>query len=128
MSDTSTERDPITSAVISAAIEVHRALGPGLLEDAYEECLCHELRLRGIDFMRQVPLPVEYKGVRLDCGYRMDIVIPGQLVIEIKAVYEFHPIHDAQLITYLKLSGVRVGLLLNFNKTVLKDGIRRLVH
>lgn len=122
-----TERDPITALVIGAAIEVHRVLGPGLLESAYEECLCHELSLRSIAFQRQLVLPVDYKGVRLDCGYRLDIVLPGKLVIEIKAVEALAPIHDAQLLTYLKLSGIRTGLLLNFNVPLLRDGIRRLV-
>ena len=122
-----TERDPITREVIGAAIEVHRVLGPGLLESAYEECLCHELNLRKIAFERQVALPVSYKGVQLDCGYRMDIVLPGRLVIEVKAVEQLASIHDAQLLTYLKLSGIRTGLLLNFNVPLLRDGIRRLV-
>jgi GxxExxY protein len=122
-----TESDPITALVIGAAIEVHRVLGPGLLESAYEECLCHELSLRSIAFQRQLVLPVDYKGVRLDCGYRLDIVLPGKLVIEIKAVEALAPIHDAQLLTYLKLSGIRTGLLLNFNVPLLRDGIRRLV-
>jgi GxxExxY protein len=122
-----TERDPISAEVIGAAIEVHRILGPGLLESAYEECLCHELSLRKIVFERQVALPVVYKGIRLDCGYRLDIVLLGKLVIEIKAVEHLLPIHDAQLLTYLKLSGIRVGLLLNFNVPLLRDGIRRFV-
>lgn len=123
----STERDPISATVIGAAIEVHRVLGPGLLESAYEECLCHELSLRGIAFERQLALPVDYKGVRLDCGYRLDIVLPGRLIVELKAVEQLAPIHDAQLLTYLKLSGIRTGLLLNFNVPLLRDGIRRLV-
>ena len=122
-----TERDPITALLIGAAIEVHRVLGPGLLESAYEECLCHELSLRSIAFQRQLVLPVDYKGVRLDCGYRLDIVLPGKLIIEVKAVEALAPIHDAQLLTYLKLSGIRTGLLLNFNVPLLRDGIRRLV-
>jgi GxxExxY protein len=122
-----TERDPISSSVIGAAIEVHRILGPGLLESAYEECLCHEVSLRGIAFERQLALPVNYKGVKLDCGYRLDIVLPGKLVIEVKAVEALAPIHDAQLLTYLKLAGIRTGLLLNFNVPLLRDGIRRLV-
>jgi len=122
-----TERDPVSATVIGAAIEVHRVLGPGLLESAYEECLCHELSLRGIAFERQLALPVNYKGVKLDCGYRLDIVLPGKLVIEVKAVEALAPIHDAQLLTYLKLSGIRTGLLLNFNVPLLRDGIRRLV-
>jgi len=122
-----TERDPVSATVIGAAIEVHRVLGPGLLESAYEECLCHELSLRGIAFERQLALPVNYKGVKLDCGYRLDIVLPGKLVIEVKAVEALAPIHDAQLLTYLKLAGIRTGLLLNFNVPLLRDGIRRLV-
>lgn len=122
-----TERDQNSAAVIGAAIEVHRVLGPGLLESAYEECLCHELSLRGIAFERQLALPVDYKGMRLDCGYRLDIVLPGKLVVELKAVEQLASIHDAQLLTYLKLSGIRTGLLLNFNVPLLRDGIRRFV-
>jgi len=113
--------------VIGAAIEVHRALGPGLLESAYEECLCHELSLKGVRFERQVPQPVTYKGVKLECGYRLDLVVAGKLIVEVKAVDALHPIHTAQLLTYLKLSGHRVGLLLNFHSVVLKDGLKRLV-
>jgi GxxExxY protein len=120
-------RDPLTSRVIGLAIGVHRELGPGLLESAYEECLCFELKQNGIASGRQVPLPIVYKGMRLDCGYRMDIVVQGELIVEIKAVDQLLPIHDAQLLTYLRLSGHRVGLLMNFNTVVLKDGIRRLV-
>ncbi len=120
-------RDPLTGAVISAAIEVHRALGPGLLESACEECLCHELSLRELKFGRQVPLPVSYKAVRLECGYRMDIVVQNQLVVEVKAVERLSPLHDAQMLTYLKLSGKRTGLLLNFNSKTMVRGIRRLV-
>jgi GxxExxY protein len=121
------KKDALSAAVIGAAIEVHRALGPGLLESAYEECLCHELHLRGIHFQRQVPQPVSYKCVKLDCGFRMDLVVDGKLVIEIKAVDALHPLHQAQLLTYLKLSGLRIGLLLNFNTAVLKDGIKRII-
>lgn len=115
----------ITEQVIGAAIDVHRALGPGLLESAYEECLCHELNVRGLRFERQRPLPVAYKGVRLDCGYRLDLVVENSVVVEIKAVKSIEPIHEAQLLTYLKLGGWRLGLLINFNLPVLKDGIRR---
>jgi len=122
-----TERDPLTEKIIGLAIEVHRVLGPGLLESAYEECLCHELKANRIPFQRQVPLPVVYKSVRLDCGYRMDIVADGGVVIEIKTVEKILPVHEAQLLTYLKLSGNRTGLLLNLNSAVLKDGIRRMV-
>ena len=117
----------LTAAVIGAAIEVHRALGPGLLESAYEECLCRELSLQGVAFERQMHLPVEYKGLRLDCGYRLDLLIAGSVVVEVKAIEAFAPVHEAQLLTYLKLTGCRVGLLINFNSPRLKEGIRRLV-
>jgi len=120
------QNDPLTERIIGFAIEVHRHLGPGLLESAYEECLCHELSQDGLVFRRQVPLPVVYKSVRLDCGYRLDIVIEDIVVIELKAVERLMPIHEAQLITYLKLSGIPTGLLLNFNTPVLREGIRRL--
>ena len=118
----------LTSQIIAAAIEVHRELGPGLLESAYEECLCYELSLRGLEFQRQVPLPVRYKQVLLDCGYRIDLLVAKLVVVELKSVAALEPIHDAQLLTYLKLGGWQVGLLLNFNVPVLKDGIRRLVR
>jgi GxxExxY protein len=121
------ERDPLTGEIIGAAIEVHRVLGPGLLESVCEECLCYELRGREIGFLRQLELPVVYKEVRLDCGFRMDVVIPGRLVIELKTVDVLYPIHEAQLLTYLRLSGIRCGLLLNFNVSLLRDGIKRLV-
>jgi GxxExxY protein len=117
----------LTKEIIGAAIEVHRALGPGLLESAYEECLCRELSLRGVPFERQVPLPVEFKGLRLDCGYRLDLIVGKTVVVEIKAVESLLSIHDAQLLTYLKLGGWKVGLLINFNVSVLKNGIRRRV-
>jgi GxxExxY protein len=123
--DTEMELNRITEQVIGAAIEVHRALGPGLLESAYEECLCRELSLREISFERQRPLPVEYKGTKLDCGYRLDLLIMNTVVVEIKAVQAIEPIHEAQLLTYLKLGGWKLGLLINFNVPVLKDGIRR---
>lgn len=119
------DRDPVTNRIIGLAIDVHRVLGPGLLESAYEECLCFELKEQGIPFRRQVPLPVIYKSVSLDCGYRMDIVVDDEVIVELKTVERILPIHDAQLLTYLKLSGIRTGLLLNFNTAVLKDGIRR---
>jgi len=120
-------RDPLSAKVIEGAIEVHRALGPGLLESAYEECLCHELQTAGLAFERQRPLPVIYKGIRLDCGYRLDVVVERCLILELKTVEKLLPIHEAQLLTYLKLSGLRTGLLLNFNSAVLRDGIRRMV-
>jgi GxxExxY protein len=120
-------RDPLTNRVIGLAIGVHRELGPGLLESAYEECLCFELKQSGIDFSRQMPLAIVYKGIQLDCGYRLDIVVQKDLILEIKSVNQLMPIHDAQLLTYLKLSGHKVGLLMNFNTVFLKDGIRRFV-
>ena len=115
----------ITHAVIGAAIEVHRQLGSGLLESAYRECLCRELMLRDIAFEREVPLPVEYKGIRLECGYRLDFLVDKTVVVEIKAVDALAPVHDAQLLTYLRLGGWRFGLLINFNVAVLKNGIHR---
>ena len=121
------ERDSLTELVIGLAIEVHRALGPGLLESAYQECLCYELKAKGIAFGRQVALPVVYKAVKLDCGYRMDLVVDDRLVVELKTVEKILPIHEAQLLTYLRLSRIRTGLLLNFNTSVLKDGIKRMV-
>ena len=108
-------------------IEVHRHLGPGLLESSYEECLCFELGKSGIAYARQVAPPVVYKTIRLDCSYRMDVVIEQQLVIEVKAVERIMPIHEAQMLTYLRLSGRKVGLLMNFNSVLLKDGLRRFV-
>ena len=120
-------RDPLTNRVIGLAIGVHRELGPGLLESAYEECLCFELKQSGIDFSRQMPLAIVYKGIQLDCGYRLDMVVQRDLILEIKSVDQLMPIHDAQLLTYLKLSGHKVGLLMNFNTVFLKDGIRRFV-
>lgn len=121
------ENDPRTEPIIGAAIEVHRLLGPGLLESAYEECLCHELHLRGLVFERQVDLPVSYKGLKLDCGYKMDLVIDQQVVLELKCVEKILAVHEAQLLTYMKLSGKRLGLLINFNVPLLKQGIVRRV-
>ncbi len=118
----------ITETVIGCAIEIHRALGPGLLESAYEECLCYELKEVKLSFRRQVLLPLNYKGVRLDCGYIMDLVVEELIVLELKTVERILPIHEAQLITYLKLSGHSVVLLMNFNVAVIKSGIRRLVN
>jgi GxxExxY protein len=119
--------EELTSEIVGAAIEVHRALGPGLLESAYEECLCRELELRQIQFQRQVALPVSYRGLQLDCGYRLDLVVEEKVVLEIKAVDSLAPIHQAQLMTYLRLSGLRAGLLMNFNVVLMKDGIKRIV-
>ena len=124
---TKEEANRLSHEVIGAAIEVHRALGPGLLESAYEECLAHELTLRRIGFERQVPLPIRYKGVHLDCGYRMDMVIQNGLVLELKAIERILPIHQVQLLTYLRLSGTWLGLLLNFHVPVLQRGIQRIV-
>ena len=118
----------LTGQIIGAAIEVHKTLGPGLLESAYEECLCRELSLRGFSYERQKEVPVKYKGVRLDCGYRLDIVVSESVVLELKACDRLERIHQAQLLTYLKLTGIRYGLLINFNVSVLKDGIKRMVN
>jgi GxxExxY protein len=116
-----------TGDVIGAAIEVHRALGPGLLESAYEECLCRELTLRQIAFGRQVALPVEYKGAKVDCSYRLDLLVASSIVVEIKSVSALEPIHLAQLLTYMKLGPWPLGLLINFNVPVLRAGIRRMI-
>jgi GxxExxY protein len=117
----------LTEIVIDCAIEVHRALGPGLLESTYEMCLCRELSLRNIPFERQKPIPVIYKGVKLDCGYRADVVVDGSVLVEIKAIDSLLPVHEAQLSSYLKLGGWKVGLLINFNVELLKHGILRRV-
>lgn len=121
------EEGECTERIIGAAIEVHRELGPGLLESAYEECLCWELSARSMVFERQVALPVVYRGRRLDVGYRLDLVVESCVVVEIKAVESLLAIHEAQLLTYLRLSGHRVGLLINFNVPFLRDGIKRRV-
>jgi GxxExxY protein len=115
----------LTHEVIGASIEVHRKLGPGLLESAYRKCLRRELLLRGIPYRKEYPLPLEYKGIHLECGYRLDILVAGIVAVEVKSVQALAPIHDAQLLTYLRLGGWRVGLLINFNVVVLKDGIHR---
>jgi GxxExxY protein len=119
--------DGLTYEIIGAAMEVHRTLGPGLLESSYRECLCRELLLRGVDFRREYSLPLRYKGIQLDCGYRVDILVGGLVAVEVKAVEVLAPVHEAQLLTYLRLGGWNVGLLINFNVVVLKDGIRRRV-
>ncbi len=120
------ETDPLTGSIIGAAIEVHRHLGPGLLESAYEACLIYELRLRKLKVEHQKPLPVFYKDVMLDCGYRLDLLVESQVIIEIKSVSNVVGIHEAQLLSYLKLADCRRGLLINFNVKMLKEGIRRL--
>ncbi|MCK6453668.1 MAG: GxxExxY protein [Alphaproteobacteria bacterium] len=119
--------DPVSRQVIGLAIAVHRQLGPGLLESAYEQCLAYEFRSNGIEFKRQVDLPVVYKEVRLECGYRLDFVVENSVIVELKTVERHLPVHEAQVLTYLRLSGLRIGLLLNFNVPVLREGIRRLV-
>ena len=121
------EMGRLTGRVIGAAITVHRHLGPGLLESAYEECLGFELEWLGIEYRRQVPLPLEYRGHRLDCGYRMDLLVQNQLIIELKTVETILPVHEAQVMTYLRLMQCPLALLLNFNTTLLKHGIRRFI-
>ncbi len=121
------ERDALTGKVIGFGIEVHRETGPGLLESAYEECLAYELKVAGLKYSRQLELPVKYKGILLDCGYRIDLLVEDSLIIELKAVERLLPIHEAQLLTYMKLSGIHKGLLMNFNVSVLKDGVKRFV-
>lgn len=122
------EQDPLTAQIIAAAIEVHRQLGPGLLESAYLACMCHELSSAGVPFRREVPVPVDYKGVKLDCGYRLDLLVADEVVVELKSVNKLMPLHRAQLITYLKLTGLPKGLLINFNVPVLTEGIRRVAN
>jgi len=122
------EEGRISKEIIGAAIEVHRHLGAGLLESAYEECLCKELEIRNIVFKRQKPLAVVYKGITLDCGYKLDIVVEDKVILELKSVNKIEPIHDAQLLTYLKLADLKLGILLNFNVPILKEGIKRIVN
>ena len=121
------EFDGLSNRVIGCAIEVHRALGSGLLESAYEQCLAHELRQNEIQFKLQHPQPVKFKGIQLDCGYRIDLLIEDELIVELKSVDRLQGIHDAQLLTYMKLADIKTGLLINFNVTKLKDGIKRFV-
>jgi GxxExxY protein len=121
----SEDDDPTTSPIIGAAIEVHRALGPGLLESVYERCFCHELEQRGIEFIRQAKVPILYKNRDLDCELFIDILLPGRVVVELKAVEKVLPIHEAQLLTYMRLTGITRGLLINFNVILLKNGITR---
>ena len=120
--------DKLSNEIIGAAIEVHRHLGPGLLESTYEECLCHELSLRHLDYERQKALPLSYKDVNLECGYRLDVVVSGLVILELKAVSHLEPIYEAQLLTYLKLSHLKLGLLINFNVPILNKGIKRIVN
>lgn len=118
----------LSKQIIGAAIEVHRYLGPGVLENSYEHCLCHELTLREIQFQRQVGLPLEYKGLKLECGFRLDILVDGLIIVEIKAVEKIEPVHEVQLLTYLRLTDLWLGLLINFHELTLKNGIRRVVN
>ena len=120
--------EELSEQVLGCAIEVHRQLGPGLLESTYEQCLAYELSQLNIPFKLQVELPVEYKQIKLDCGYRIDLLVDDRIVVELKSVDQLLPIHEAQILTYLKLSGVSVGLLINFNVTVLKKGVRRFIY
>ena|SRR6266478_3799347 len=122
-----TNINQVSQVIIGAAIEVHRTLGPGLLESAYEQCLSHEFSLRQIPFERQKPLPVQYKGVELDCGYRLDFLVSGMVVVEVKAIEVLLPIHQAQLLSYLKLGEWKLGLLINFHAPLLREGIKRVV-
>ena len=123
-----TDINQLTGEVINAAIEVHKTLGPGLLESVYEECLCHEFGLRKIPYERQKELPIEYKGIKLNANFRLDALVNKQLILEIKSCDTLLPIHEAQLLTYLKLSGLKIGLLINFNVPMLKDGIKRIAN
>ena len=119
--------EALTEQIIGAAMEVHRQLGPGLMERVYQTCLAYELDVRGIKWEREKPLPIVYKGTQLDCGYRLDFLVEDKVVVELKAVEQLLPIHEAQLLTYLKISGCKVGLLINFNVPLLKNGIKRRV-
>ncbi|MCE1163971.1 MAG: GxxExxY protein [Bacteroidetes bacterium] len=121
------DMDPLTEKIIGCAINVHKALGPGLLESAYEECLCYELMQSGLEVERQKPIPLIYKEVKLDCGYRLDLLVNKEVIVELKSVECLMPIHEAQLISYLKLANIKTGLLINFNTKVLTDGIKRRV-
>ena len=127
--DTETPReDRVTDKIIGAAIEIHRVLGPGLLDSAYEECVCYELSQRGLQFKRQVPLPVTYKGIKLACGYKMDLLVDDLVIVELKTVETLLTVHSAQLLSYLRLSGKPVGLLINFHTPLLKSGLKRIVN
>ena len=126
--DTEVPSISITYDILGAAIEVHRRLGPGLLESAYQRCLCEELRARGVQYIDQVALPLKYRTVSLECGYRLDLIVEGCVIVEVKAVSKVLPIHRAQVLTYLKLTGLRLGLLINFNVETLRSGIYRIVN
>ena len=122
------DTNELSNRIIGTAIEVHKVLGPGLLESAYEECLCHELHMQKLSIERQKPLPVQYKSIKLDCGYKLDMVVEESIVLELKSCERIKPIHKVQLLTYLKLTGVNLGLLLNFNSVVMRNGIVRMVN
>ena len=126
--DFSNELNILSDKIIGSAIEVHKIMGPGLLESVYEECLCHELDLNGIKFERQIYLPVEYKGITMSKGFRPDIIVEGSIIVEVKAVSDLLQVHEVQLLNYLKLYGIKLGLLVNFSVPVLKNGIKRLVN
>ena len=122
------EENIISEKIIGCAIEVHRILGPGLLESVYEECLCKELELNNISFKRQDKLPLKYKGMNVDCGYRIDLIVENKVIVELKSVEKILPVHEAQLLTYLKLTSLRLGLLINFNEPILKQGLKRIAN
>ena len=122
------KRDPLTEKVIGCAIEVHRILGPGLLESAYQRCMLFELRKQGLAVETEVPMPVNYKGEIMDCGYRIDMLVEKSLIVELKAVEALLPIHEAQILSYMKLSGIRIGLLVNFHQSRLVDGLKRFIR
>ena len=117
----------LSNKVIGCVIEVHKALGPGLLESAYQQCLCHELRLNDIGFHIEKPLPIDYKGCRLDCGYRMDMLVEDEIILELKSVAELNRVHEAQILSYMKLANIKQGFLINFNVTLLKNGLKSFV-
>ena len=121
------EFSELSNKVIGCAIEVHKSLGPGLLESAYQQCLCHELKLNQINFQQEKPLPVNYKGCQLDCGYRIDILIENEIILELKSIERLQPIHEAQILSYMKLANIKQGFLINFNVTLLKDGLKSFI-
>ncbi len=121
------EFEMLSNKIIGCAIEVHKILGPGLLESAYRDCLCYELKEKGLEFVTEKPVPIIYKGIKLDCGYRIDVLVENEIIIELKSIEGILPVHEAQILTYLKFAGKKVGLLINFNVTMLKHGLRRFV-
>lgn len=119
--------EDLSKKIIGAAIEVHKMLGPGMLESAYEECLCYELKLRDLNYERQVPVPIIYKEIKLECGYRIDIIVENKIVLELKSIECFNPVHEAQILTYMRFAEKRLGLLINFNVTKLTSGLKRYI-